>query len=675
MKLKKLGLILAVMMVITSISGTVFAEKAEDAVIFPSADSLGSVNPASGTSEENVIVKSEVYDSALCRNVLKFETPSYTVGGGSVGNEQRIWLIDSNGASLGGLNYSNGSYDYLRMEFDIYIEDEYDGIAFRMGRYDSATGEFYKTSDGKSLQDFYFAVGGSSYPGSTVTYGYTAVNKTLDAGAWNHVVMEIGASTDVRTVKYYINNAESEVAIKPVTNKVTGTAVEALPEGTYGFGGSTQNRCVLILRGKSNEHFEIRLDGFSVKATNTAYVPSTESELFSKCVYKMENDTFVGRNVVTADKNAAAPHFAAGYKTAILHTIPAGSSTKTSAGQEPIYTMLDAPGSVGGVDWLKYKNLRLQFNIYIEESTDSLYFRVLRTANGTAYDKTYQYVFNIGGEDSHIPTIPATGTNITYKGLSTGRWHNVVMELGANKDNNYIRYYVDGEAVTPSMTSFTDADTAYGYGGTSTSFAVISMRNKNKAAMNMYLSDFEAYASTTEYNPSNDAVPKITDTLRTSSFKVDGGSVISASALTPLTKYENIFAASNADYIGSATESRLIAYNSGSKRITYKDVTVAEAAVDGKLYAENIVLKSDTNVRADAHNTSDTAASPKIVVAYYNGTTLADAKLVSISMNAGETKYINETVAAPSAAYDRVKAFVWNGLDDGMVPLGINAEK
>ena len=52
MKLKKLGLILAVMMVITSISGTVFAEKAEDAVIFPSADSLGSVNPASGTSEE-----------------------------------------------------------------------------------------------------------------------------------------------------------------------------------------------------------------------------------------------------------------------------------------------------------------------------------------------------------------------------------------------------------------------------------------------------------------------------------------------------------------------------------------------------------------------------------------------------------------------------------------------
>ena len=191
MKLKHVSLLLALVMIVSSLSVTAFAAKAEDKPITVNTTRSNFDNASHATYGVNIEPNFEFSDDVIGKKVWQFKTENY-YNGNSGGNEPRLYLIekiDSKNpylASLGGLDWKN--YDFLRISFDIYIGDSDDGIAFRMRR--------MKTDGTENVADLYIGVGGEKYTtGKTATsatttkYGYEYIYTSLQVKKYYNVVM------------------------------------------------------------------------------------------------------------------------------------------------------------------------------------------------------------------------------------------------------------------------------------------------------------------------------------------------------------------------------------------------------------------------------------------------------------------------------------------------------
>jgi len=653
MKFKNVSLLLALVMILSSLSVTVFAANDDNVVV----SSLGNL-----IGNNKGITVETVYDATLMKNVTYYSSESYCSTYDTwnyPGNEPGHQILTAAGL------IADKSHKYMTIGFDIYIENATDGIGFRAER---ANAEETITA----ATYYYIGIGGSEFKAGGASTCHKIANTGLSVGKWHRVVIQIGVDGTDNTVRFYIDDVLN--ASNTVTSGVTHSdGVITLPDNTFGWGGSSLARCAVIPKGIKSSPFGMKLSDFVMKETNTAY---TTGSAINKILYKLEdNSAFDGKKIVTRTTNVNAPHFNEGSKKVSHYTTEAESYTNSSASKEPVHKMLTSAGSFGGIDWSKYKNMRIQFNVYISEPTESIYFRFERSVDGTTYARsTGEYNFIVGGTDAGDPT---TGTHVYYKGLSEDRWHNVVMELGANKDNNYIRYYIDGEPVTPSQTQFTDANDYYGWGGHSTNFAVVSMKNR-KAPMSIYLSDLTVYASNTNYADVVAPKPSVEISEDAVAF-MDSGVIYGPKSLA-----NEALVNTNADLVNiDADNSMILVYNDASKQVKYYDF------VNGGLHLENksFVYSPQSKkfaAKATAYNFEDEDKAIAMVIAMYKNDdkgvpTLVDIKRFyktfapSTKNEIAEykaTEITNDDATTTPIDFDYAKLFYWDDLSDSRTPNG-----
>jgi len=670
MKSRKLSLLLAVIMMLSSLSVTAFAGIAEDTDVNPWTSYFA--NYVSGDKNSNITPKN-IYDDVLGATVRQFKTDKF-YSDNAAGIEPRQFLVGSNVTSytdLGAVSYKD--YDYLRISFNLFIGDTDDGLAFRMRRRNTA-------DDAEFKQDIYFGIGGKDFGAGTVTNGYVYVNKALEARQWQNVVIELGSMKS--DVKFYVNGVLSEENImKRFENKTAIESVTALPEGTYGFGGST-NRCVMLPKSKvtnatnGDMPLDVRVGNLNMTATNVEYVPAASS--FNRIVYEMADSTNMVIKVNNINRTIAdAPHITG--KKAIHHTFE-GFQSASTPGNEDCYVGLKAQsvGMLGDVDYTKYDNLRIQFNIFLNDDSNGVYFRTRRTSDAVTWNDD-NYIFNIGGAEFNGGT-PGKGTAYTYsyKGLETGRWYNVVIEIGANSSNTDVVYYVDGNVVETTKSEAAQnglsAD-AYGFGGASQSWATLAMLADKDDNLDLYLSDVKMVACLNKYDTLS--VPKPSVGVAEGAYVgVKGNEIYVADSVTndelvPVSATV-INVVDNADPLTDW----VVAYNDGTKIVKYFDV------VKGKLFVGNSAVKllEETNelkAVGDIYNFGNEDIDPCVLMAFYKinekgQRVLIEALNVTESITYSEDGTIgklNAIKAVPEYEYDLIKLLIWDNMGLSIKPM------
>ena len=673
--IKMLCVLVAMTVVFTS-SVVAFAADgvADDAVIVANATAMTGhyftnyvKKNADGVIEQNSnISPHNIYDIVADGTVRKYSTNAY-YSLGSKGSEPRFYLVDpkstkDNPVSLGGLDYSE--YKYLKIAFNAYIGDTDDGVAFRFQRFNSESNAV------DTAQDYYIGIGGSSYTAGSVTNGYQVSDKSLVPGKWHSVVIILGSTES--DIKFYVDNELSaSTVMKLRTGGNTIGDVTSFPEGTYGFGGYS-NSCVVIPKSKNSTDsainaLDLRLQNFTMTATNTVYTPDTTAAPLNTVAYEMTKDsTMVTKTNKITKQEVAAPHITG--KNAIHHYFKNFAAAATPGGETAYTTLTGSTGGIlGNLDFSKYNNIKIRFNIYLNDSTNGVYFRARRLTNGTTTYRNDNYIFNIGGKD-YARATAGSGTpyHYEYKGLETGKWYNVLMEIGANSSNTDVKYYVNGELVMDAADDQQMANDVYGFGGASTSWSVLAMKAGAGANLDFYLSDFMIIAANTIYNPENVVVP--TAEGKDASVGFADGNVYALSEDVSIDTLEPV----KGDYISFVElggEKKLVAYNDTSKEVRYYGIIS-----DGKLHAGDMVYKiteeGTTSVSADILNLTGKETAAKIIIAYYNGDDLVSAKIESVDAIAAETvrTYVSTSADEPDAAYNKIKIYAWADFTE-MTPL------
>ena len=659
LKAKICCVVLTIVMVVSVFSGAYAAEDtAQDVVIVSNAAGMTGYYFANYVSGEKTsgITPHNIYDDISDSTVRQFSTNAY-YSGGTRGSEPRFYLVNPKSTSaspevLGNIDYS--LYKYLKIAFNVYIGDDDDGIAFRMQRL---------TSDGivDTANDYYIGIGGSAYTAGTVTNGYIYSDKSLIPGRWHNVVMILGSTES--DVKFYVDNVlcENTIMNKIVSKNATDDKITGFPEGTYGFGGYG-NTCIMIPKGKGSSAdvlrpYDLRLWNFTMTATNAVYTPDTEAALLNNVVYEMKPDSGFVKKVNTTIEKAekTAPHF--DEKTAIHHYFENFQGASAPGSESGYYTLSSSGGLLGGVDYTKYNNLRIQFNMYIADASNGVYFRARRATNGTSEFRKDNYLFNIGGADFNYGTAGSGTTyNYVYNGIETHRWHNVVMEIGANSSNTDVKFYVDGQLVLDAEDDKQMASDVYGFGGESTNWAFVALNADAGKNLDMYLSDFKMIASNTVYNPENVPVPHIVPA--SSDVGIDGETIYTSQTLN-----KDSFIAENTDslYI-SDKQDMVVLYNALSGRVKYYDV------VNGGFHIKNMNISNvgtEINVFGDIYNFTGNPLTPYTVAAAYkyNENMLPVLCGVDILDNVTYENGINEfsqNMVMPESEYDFMKVIFMN---------------
>lgn len=276
--LKSLSLVLVLTVVFSSFAISSFAANVEDKVIISSIDDLPKL-----TNFKTDTGKITVTENG---NVLSLTADSFANGVTNYRNagvEARYCLVPKNGGKLGGdIDWSQ--YKKLRIEFNILIKDKSNGISFRTQRCDSE-GNLVD-----STKYYVFGVGGETFASyrptnSGYTY-YTQKNNTLgnsyiSVNEWHNVVIEIGANGKNKDVKFYIDGADKSDIIKVVLNSqaISTTPKAQIHDDTIGFGGASENKCVLIPNGAQNSAFGVSLSGLKMTAANTDFTPRAEGKI------------------------------------------------------------------------------------------------------------------------------------------------------------------------------------------------------------------------------------------------------------------------------------------------------------------------------------------------------------------------------------------------------------
>lgn len=282
--LKSLSLVLVLTVVFSSFALSAFAA-VEDRVIVSSIEALPKlinfktgVTPIEAKQTGNVL---SLKSSTFASNTLT------SFSHNSAGMEARYCLVPTSGGKLGGdIDWSQ--YKNLRIEFNIKIANDTDGISFRTQRYNDS-------GDITGVSKYYvFSVGGSGMtstirPANSTGYSYytrkipKAGDSSLSTGVWHNVVIEIGANSANTAVKFYIDNEDVSSYIKVLNN---GTEITENPmnihDGSVGFGGGSVNKCVLIPNGKKDSLFGVELSGLKMTATNTDFTPRAGGKIIAE---------------------------------------------------------------------------------------------------------------------------------------------------------------------------------------------------------------------------------------------------------------------------------------------------------------------------------------------------------------------------------------------------------
>lgn len=219
----------------------------------------------------------------------------------------------------------------------------------------------------------------------------------------------------------------------------------------------------------------------------------------------------------------------------------------TSAGSEARYSLISGAEKLGNVEWENYKNLRIEFNIKIANATDGISFRTQRYNNGSISNGNAYHVFSVGGSSMVRPTNSkgySYYTRQTQKAgdssLSTGVWHNVVIEIGANSANTAVKFYIDNKDVSSYIKVLNNSteitsnpmnihDGSVGFGGGSVNKCVLIPNGKKGSPFGVELSGLKMTAANTDFTPR--AADKITveelkGTENTETAKIDTSAIV-----------------------------------------------------------------------------------------------------------------------------------------------------
>ena len=655
------------------------------------------------------------YDEILDEEVIRFSSQELADGYSlynTAGREARICIL-STGTNFTETLYNQNKHKYMNLEFKILPENTTDGLAFRINRYNIQEDNTLALDTATA---YYFAVGAENFSesvvaNSNVTTGYSYTYKGLKKDEWHNVTIQLGADNNTNTIKFFVDgnqvvlnekvhvyNTETK---KEVKTKSTPSNVYTFPEGTSGFGSRSENYSVIVPKGTKGTStvknpFGIRISDFIMKATNSEYSYHEEEILPPKKVFELSAD----KELIRGEQNGithetiSSPHFAEEYNEKAFHiksgesgyAVGTGGYTSgnySQAGKAPGYYLIqNANETIGNVDYSKYKYLRVSFNIFINNETNGVYFRADRVKDGTVIND-HNYIFGIGGSSFKTASTNSTIHSHIYKNLSLGRWHNVVIELGANAGNGTINYYVDGENVEFTYgkldgvadTSFADITDLYGFGGTSQNRCILVPKANYGENLDLYLNDFVMLATNDKYSLKNNLTDiEISDT-NDKGIKLENGIVYSYKNISD-GDCSSLFETSGADYVGAIENGKyILLYNEQSKTFKYYDVvsvTDADIPYTEGLHADNITVSTNGNetiVKADAYNlTDDYSKNAKLVVTYFKDDILVECFIKDISFD-DKLFYINEKIARKTQSYDTLKAFIWSDLSN-MTMLG-----
>ncbi|MCI5971328.1 MAG: hypothetical protein MRZ29_09390 [Oscillospiraceae bacterium] len=290
--LKSLSLVLVLTVVFSSFALSAFAA-AEDRVIISSIDDLPELtNFTVDAGKINVSKNGNIL--SLTSNKFANGVTNYRLPGNGLYEAGYRFITSDNNQYL---KLGNISFDYwknykkLRLEFNIKIANDTDGISFRTQRFTAA-----KVVSGGSNAYYIFSVGGKNMitPLSSSANGYTyrtvaSKNSAISKGEWHNVVIEIGANGINKEVKFFIDNADVSdniLLFKGNTNNNTETKIEVEPmkiqDESIGFGGEWAKGCVLIPNGKRDSAFGVELSGLKMTATNTDFTPRAGGKIIAE---------------------------------------------------------------------------------------------------------------------------------------------------------------------------------------------------------------------------------------------------------------------------------------------------------------------------------------------------------------------------------------------------------
>lgn len=655
-----------------------------------------------GTTENGLITyTTSVYDDTLQKNVVEYSSTAFAESHSlynTAGREARHFLLGRS-SSFKETLYNDNEHKYLNIEFYINIENPTDGLAFRLNR--------YLTQDDTTALDsttcYYFAVGGENFSesvvaGSKTTKGYSYIYNGLVTNKWHKVVIQLGADTSTNTIRFFVDDNKKVVTEKTheyISSSSTQTTVTTpskdeytFPQNTSGFGSRGENFSVIIPKGTKGSAFCVKLSDFNIKATNEEIVPKEEEaeplkafELNSQMELIRDEENGVSFAEVTA------PHFASSYAKKSIHITSGTSgyavgtggyttSNYNTAGKAPGFNLLkNANETIGNIDYSKYKYLRVSFNILVNEETNGVYFRFERV-NETAPSSEHGFVFGVGAQSLKIPSSSSTIHTTINKSLSLGRWHNVVIELGAKKGASEINYYIDNTLceVKSSDTAFADNSNLFGFGGTSLNRCMLVPKANLGSVLDLHLNNFVMLATNEKYSLNQSANMKITNS-KSKNIKVEGDAIYSYKPLSD-GECSALFDFENADYIGVIENGKyVVLYNQSLDMFKYYDVTTLTD--DDILYTEGLhvddlstlVLENKTKVKCNAYNlTGDYTKTAHLVISYFKDDTLVECFVKEISFE-DKLTFLNEDITRKTDDFDTVRAFVWSDIHD-MTILG-----
>ena len=283
--LKSLSLVLVLTVVFSSFALSAFAA-VEDKVIISSIDDLPELTNFTVDAGKIIVSKNGNVLSLTADNFANGVTNYRLPGNGLYEAGYRFITGTGQYLKLGNISFDYWkNYKKLRLEFNIKIANDTDGISFRTQRFTAAT-----TVSGDSNAYYIFSVGGKDMitPLTSSANGYTyrtanSKNSAISKGEWHNVVIEIGANGVNKEVKFFIDNADVSnniLVLKGNTNSNAETEIVEEPmkiqDDSIGFGAQWAKGCVLIPNGKKDSTFGVELSGLKMTATNTDYVPRIE---------------------------------------------------------------------------------------------------------------------------------------------------------------------------------------------------------------------------------------------------------------------------------------------------------------------------------------------------------------------------------------------------------------
>lgn len=234
-------------------------------------------------------IDSEVYT----KEVLHLSSNSFANGTGgytektyaNAGNLPIFSMVSKEG-KLGGVDYSD--YNYLRVRFNIFVNDSHNGVILKLSRYASDNSTVY-------LPDYVFGIGASNF--SNISYKAGSVEtyqcRQLTVGKWNDVLLELGVKANDATMRIYVNGEEK--AISERENPTFG-----VNNGT-GYCGASANRCGIIPKSGFDKPLDMYLSDVSVTVAKEAY--DIESVVYPTVECASEDAVAYGSGIYTRDSS------------------------------------------------------------------------------------------------------------------------------------------------------------------------------------------------------------------------------------------------------------------------------------------------------------------------------------------------------------------------------------